>query len=413
MIYPMVAEPGRVPNVKAVGQNGFTLDMFGRLKVGEGFTLFDSQHRYKDSGDFSDQITGTASATHLTNESTVALSVGTASGDRITRESRRVFPYQPGKSLQVLQTFVLAEPKAGLRQRVGYFSRQNGIFLERDGLNIYIVKRTYTTGQVTEIRVAQADWNNERLLGDGKTDFLLDLTKAQIMFIEIEWLGAGSMRVGFVINGVPIVAHRFDHANLIPSVYMTTATLPVRYELENTTQTSSSSTMKQICATVISNGGYTRRTEDWTVARTATVNVSTNFYPIASIRLATGRTDAVIVPSSISVLPIAQGNYQYALIRNATITGGDWLAHTPSTGNVEYNINATSMTGGTIVLEGLTTASNQGSNAINLGDSLNRFDLQLGRTNSDTPVSDTMTLALRSLGGTQSGIGSISWHDLV
>lgn len=413
MIYPMVAEPGRVPNVKAVGQNGFTLDMFGRLKISEGFTLFDSQHRYKDSGHFSDQITGTASATHLTNESTVALAVGTASGDKITRETRRVFPYQPGKSLQVLQTFVLAEPKANLRQRVGYFSRQNGIFLERDGLNTYIVKRSYVTGQVTETRVAQADWNNERFLGDGKTDLLLDLTKAQIMFIEIEWLGAGSMRVGFVINGVPIVAHRFDHANVISSVYITTATLPVRYELENTGATSSASTMKQICATVISNGGYTRRTEDWTVARTATVNVSTDFYPIASIRLTTGRTDAVIVPSSISVLPIAQGNYQYALIRNATITGGDWTVHTPSTGNVEYNVNATSMTGGTVVLEGLTTSSNQGSNAINLGDSLNRFDLQLGRTNSDTPVSDTLTLALRSLGGTQSGIGSISWHDLV
>jgi hypothetical protein len=413
MIYLMVQDPSRVPNVKAVGQNGFTLDMFGRLKVGEGYTLFDSQNRYKDSGDFSNEIFGTASSTFLTNESTVSLAVGTTSGDKITRESRRIFPYQPGKSLQILQTFVFSPPKTNLRQRAGYFSRQNGIFLEQDGNNVYIVKRSYVTGEMTQIRVAQEDWNNDRLDGTGKTDIVLDLTKAQILFIEIEWLGAGSMRVGFVINGVPVVAHRFDHANIINSVYMTTAALPIRYEIENTGATASASSMKQICASIISNGGYQRRTEDWTAARTATASVGSNFFPLVSIRLAPGRTDAVIVPSAISVLPIAQGNYQYALIRNATITGGDWVLHSPSTGNVEYNINATSMTGGTIVYEGLTTSSNQGSNAINLSDNLQRFDLQLGRTNADTPVSDIITVALRSLGGNQSGIGSISWNDLV
>jgi hypothetical protein len=340
------------------------------------------------------------------------MQVGTASGDRITRETLRVFPYQPGKALQVLQSFVMAPPKTNLRQRVGYFSRQNGIYLEQDGSDIYIVLRSYISGEVVNTRVHQRDWNNDRLDGTGKTDIELDLSKAQILFSEIEWLGVGSVRVGFMINSVPIVAHRFDHANIIDSVYMTTASLPVRYEIENTGTTPSASTMKQICATVISNGGYTRRTEAWTASRTATVNVSSSFYPIASIRLAAGRTDAMIVPSAISLLPIAQGNYQFGLVRNAEITGGTWTPHTPSAGNVEYNIDATSMTGGDLVFEGLVNATNQGAAAINLGDDVFRWDLQLGRTNSNTPVSDTMTLVLRSLGGTQSGIGSISWFDL-
>jgi hypothetical protein len=408
----MLAEPNRVPNVKPVSQNGFTLDSFGRLKTSQGFTIFDSQNRYKDSGDFSSEISGTASATFLPNESTIAMQVGTASGDRITRESLRVFPYQPGKALQVMQSFVMAPPKTNLRQRVGYFSRQNGIYLEQDGSDIYIVLRSYISGEVVDTRVHQRDWNNDRLDGTGKTDVELDLSKAQILFSEIEWLGVGSVRVGFMINSVPIVAHRFDHANTIDSVYMTTASLPVRYEIENTGTTASASTMKQICATVISNGGYTRRTEAWTASRTATVNVSSSFYPIASIRLAAGRTDAVIVPSAISLLPIAQGNYQFGIIRNATITGGTWTLHTPSSSNVEYNIDATSMTGGDLVFEGLVNATTQGRAAINLGDDVFRWDLQLGRTNSNTPVSDTVTLALRSLGGTQSGIGSISWFDL-
>lgn len=387
--------------------------MFGRVKVAEPFTIFDSQHRYKASGDYSDTTTGTATVTYDANQSTELLNIGTASGDKVTRESRRIFPYQPGKSLQVMQTFVFAPAKANLRQRAGYFSRTNGYYLELDGTQLSFVRRSYVTGELLETRVLQSEWNVDKLDGTGPSDVALDISKAQIMFSEYEWLGAGSVRIGFAIDGNFIVAHQFNHSNIVDSVYITTASLPIRYEIENTGTTSSASSLKQICGTVISNGGYTRRTEGWTAARTETATVSTNFFPLVSIRMAAGRTDSVIVPSALTILPIAQGNYEWALVRNATITGGTWNAHTVSTGNVEYNNTATSMTGGTNVLEGILQASNQASASFSLGDNLLRWDLQLGRTNADTPVSDTLTLALRSLGGNQSGIGSISWSDLL
>lgn len=388
--------------------------MFGRVKVSDPFTLFDSQHRYKSSGDYSDEISGTASATHDANASLDVLSVGTASGDKITRESKRVFLYQPGKSLQVLQTFVFSPPKENLRQRAGYFSRTNGMYLEQDGTNVYFVRRGYSSGSLQETRVSQSEWNVDPLDGTGPSDVVLDLTKTQILFSEYEWLGAGSVRLGFAIDGNFIVAHQFNHANHIDSTYMTTASLPVRYELENTGATDSVSSLKQICTSVIVNGGYQRITESWTASRTTTVNVSSTFYPLVSIRMAAGRTDSIIIPSSARILPIAQGNYEWALVRNATITGGTWTAHTPSTGNVEYNNSATAMSGGIQISEGIINSSNQASSAVNLDSgALAKFDLQLGRTNSDTPVSDTLTLALRSLGGTQSGIGSLSWVDLI
>lgn len=367
------------------------------------------------SADFSDETSGTATVSHLPNESTALLTIGTSDGDKITRESKKVFAYQPGKSLQVMQTFVFAEPKEGLRQRAGYFSRQNGVFLEQEGTDVFLVLRSYVTGEVVDTKVPQSEWNIDPLLGMGPTDLVLDLTKAQIFVTEYEWLGVGSVKVGFMVDGVFVNVHQFNHSNLIPTVYMTTASLPVRYEIENIAETASSSAMRQICASVISNGGYQRLGEDWTAARTTTVNISTSFYPIAAIRMKSGRTDSVIVPAALSVLPIAQGNYQYALMRNPdTITGGSWVTHTPSTGNVEYNVSATAMTGGTIVLEGFVTSSNQASNQINLGNgSVARFDLQLGRTNADAPVSDVLVVAIKSLGGTQSAIGSISWFDLI
>jgi hypothetical protein len=408
----MVADPGKVPNVKAVSQNGFTLDMFGRLKVGEGFSLFDSQHRYKDNGLYSDETSGTASATFLPNESTVRLSVGTTSGDRITRESRRVFPYQPGKSLQIMQTFVLNPAKANLRQRVGYFSRENGIYLEQDGLDTYLVVRSFASGEVVNTRVAQEDWNVERLLGDGKTDHTLDLSKAQIMFIEVEWLGVGSARVGFMFNGVPIVVHRFDHANIVEGVYMTTACLPVRYEIENTGATASVSNMKQICTSVISNGGFFKALNARTATR-STTTVSNVFYPLIAVRLAAGRTDAIIIPGEVVIYPTTDDDFDYALIRNpGALTGGTWVTDSV-TDSVQYNISATAMTGGQVMLEGFFGATNQSADPVSQGD-IRNFGFQLGRTNAETPVSDVVVLAVKT---TPSGNGNVKsqlgWYDLI
>ena len=393
--------------------NSFRTDMFGRTKVSEPFTIFDSQHRYKPSGDYSDLTAGTATVTYNANQSMESLNIGTTSGDKVERESLRVFPYQPGKSLQVLQTFVFSPAQPNLRQRAGYYSRTNGYYLELDGSQLSFVRRSYVTGELVETRVFQSEWNVDKLDGNGPSDITLDISKAQILFSEYEWLGVGSVRLGFAIDGYFIVAHQFNHANYITSPYMTTASLPVRYEIENTGTTSAASSLGQICTTVISNGGYTRRTENWTASRGTTVNVSSSFYPIASIRLAGGRTDSVVIPAGASLLPVAQGTYEWALIKNATITGGTWVNHTPSNGNVDYNVSATAMSGGFQVAEGFINSTNQGSSVLNIGDGFQRFDLQLGRTNSSTPVSDTITLALRSLGGTQSGIGSINWVDLL
>lgn len=393
--------------------NGFRTDMFGRTKISEPFTLFDSTHRYTQNGDFSDVVSGTASSSHIDYQSTAALTVGTASGDSLYRESRRVFSYQPGKSLQVLQTFVLAPAKTNLRQRVGYFSTHNGIYLELDGSQLSIVQRTFSSGTVEEIRVPQADWNVDKLDGSGPSDIVLDISKAQIMFSEYEWLGAGSVKVGFAIDGYFITAHQFNHANYIDKVYMTTATLPVRYEIENTGATASSSTLKQICVTVISNGGYDRRTIPHIVTHPTATNVGTSPEPIVSIRMATGRTDSVIIPSGIDVLPTSDDDFIIRIYKNATIVGGTWSLE-PS-GNVERNTTATSMSGGTIVGEYYVSSSKQSTVSLDVSNIAN-FQMQLGRTNASTPggaVSDTFTLSAQVLNGNGNILGSLRYYDLL
>lgn len=387
--------------------DNFTLDMFGRHKVANPITLFDSHHRYQSSVDFSDEVIGSSSVSYLADEATDSLNIGSTSGDKITRESTKVFQYQPGKSLQIMQTFVMAPPQEGLRQRVGYFSRTNGIYLEQDGTDVSLVIRTNTTGSVVETRIPQANWDRRKMMnGDGPT---LNLSTAQIFFIEIEWLGVGSVRCGFVIGGEFYTVHQFDHANWIKKVYMRTATLPLRYEIENTADTSGTSSLKQICATVMSNGGYQWERRSYTAKRDTELDTSTTaFVPVVAIRMKAGRTDSIVIPADAFLFPYSIGEYNAVLLKNPTLTGGAWVAS--ETGNVEYNITATGVTGGSMLYNAYVSSSNQSSGPITLGGS-ERLFMQLGRTNADTPVSDTIVLAAKSYKNAGSVIGSLSWFD--
>lgn len=411
----------RVNNIGGTGYNqsgniSASSDAFGRLRTSNPVTLFDSAHRYKDNGKYSTVTAGGGATSYNTYQSSVLLSVGTSSGDKVYRESLRVFAYQPGKSLLIFNTFTFAPAQTNLRQRVGYFSIHNGVYFEQTNATKYFVIRKNITGSIddTTEKIAQTNWNVDRLDGTGISGVTLDTTKSQIFWTDIEWLGVGSVRCGFVINGQFIVCHVFHHANILSTVYMRTATLPIRYEIENLAATSTASTMLQICSSVLSEGGYEARTKQWRATRTTSISstsVAAGWAPVVSIRLASGRENSVILPGAIHIA--GDGNnslYEYAIIRNATITGGSWVAHSDSGGNIEYNVTATSMTGGIVEDSGFFASSNQ-SNNLRTQELEYNWEQQLGR--DQTPTSDTLTLAARHLVTGGSVYGSLNWHDLV
>jgi hypothetical protein len=146
---------------------------------------------------------------------------------------------------------------------------------------------------VVNTRVAQSDWNQDPLNGTGPSGITLDASKAQILYMDVEWLGLGTVRMGFIIDGVFVPAHNFNHANLITTTYITTASLPLRYEMTNTGATASASTLKQVCSTVISEGGYELRGAQLSAGNTITsprtLTTAGTFYPVVSIRLKTAR----------------------------------------------------------------------------------------------------------------------------
>ena len=406
----IVSGTGTVP----VSIGGTNVDAFGRMRVSNPLTLFDSSHRFTDNNLWVSSITGAASATFNASQGLVNLAVGTASGDQIIRETIKVFAYQPGKSLLIMSTFVMNAAKANLRQRVGYYGAENGFYLEQDGTNVYFVERSFVTGAVTQTRVAQSDWNQDTLNGTGVSGISLDLSKAQILYMDVEWLGVGTVRMGFVIDGVFVPAHSFQHANLITTTYITTASLPLRYEITNTGVAASSSTMKQICSTVISEGGYELRGLQQAIGTAITapraLTTAGTLYPVISIRLKSTRQDAIVILTALSIMGITNNsNYQWRVVASGTSTGGTWVsAGTDS--SVEYNLTGTSTSGGRILASGYFQGSNQGSTTIDILKAA-LFSFQLER-NSFTPTMYELTLVCTGSSNGDQLHASMDWEEV-
>ena len=350
----VVLDPGR-------GEKSTSTDSFGRLRTSNGVTLFDSSHRYRDNGLWSTQTATGGAATFNANEGLVDLAVNGTSGSKVYRETTKVFSYQPGKSLLVLSTFILNAAKTNLRQRIGYFNDANGVFLELSGSTLSIVRRSSVTGSLVETRINQAAWNVDTLDGTGTSGLTLDITKAQIFWSDFEWLGVGSVRVGLVIDGKFITCHSFDHANIAPTTYITTATLPVRYEIENTGATSGSSTLKQICSSVISEGGYeltgAKRVISTPITAPRTLTAAATNYSAISIRLKSTSLDAAAIISHLSIMGNTNNaNYLWELVSNGTTSGGSWVS-AGSDSNIEYNITGGTITGGTALISGYAASS--------------------------------------------------------
>ncbi len=408
----LVANDTTIP----VSIGGTNTDAFGRLRVSQPYTLFDSQQRYAADNQFDTSTVNGASTTFLANESSLRMSVAATTNSEAVRQTFRSMSYQPGKGLLVLATFAMNTPTANIRQRVGYFNTQNGVFFQANGTTLSMVLRSNslpTPGTPSDARtVNQADWNGDKLNGTGPSGLTLDPSKTQIFWCDFEWLGVGSVRTGFIINGQYIVCHTFNNANDIGSVYMTTAILPVRYEITNLSNVTTAS-MKQICSTVISEGGYEQYSPSHLARRTAILsNIQLTFLPIVSIRLASTALGAVVIPGRMQVIPIAGQNYEVGLFFNATLTGASWSA-VSTDANVEMDTSATAMTGGTLVQSDYVTASGSGGIQPLVDPAGYNWALQLGT--SLAGVSDVLTLGIRTVdSATPAGscYGTIAFWDL-
>jgi hypothetical protein len=406
------------------GNLNMASDAFGRTRMSAPLTLFDSSHRYADNNLWSTltggSVPASASATFNPNQGLMEMRVNGLSGSRVYRETTKVFSYQPGKSLQILNTFTFNPAKTNLRQRVGYFGVDNGIYLELDDSTLYMVERSITSGSLSSTRIPQSQWNIDKLDGAGPSGLTLDTTKAQIFFMDIEWLGVGTVRTGFVINGQFVPCHYFHHANIIDATYITTGSLPLRYEIENKAATGSSSMLKQICSTVISEGGYELRGLQQAVSNAITapynlITTTNTDYPVITIRLKSTKLDAIVILTALSILPASVGYFKWKIIAGGTTSGGagTWTDAGLNSA-VEYKQDRTSISGGRVLASGFISQTNQANPSIDiLRDALFKFQLE---RNSFTGTASELTLVISAdtaTGGSPAEVfASLDWEEV-
>lgn len=406
------AVEGAVDDLLRRTQSGF--DAFGRVRVSNPTTLFDSKQLFDSAPLYWDDsgVSGSGTTTsHSVNRASTTIGVGATTAGKRVRQTFQRFNYQPGKSLLALLTGVLQATGggAGISTALGYFDDNNGVFLSNEDGTTYLNIRSKVTGSVVDNKVAQSSWNVDTLDGTGDSGVILDVTKSCIFFTDIEWLGVGTVRCGFVVDGEFIVAHKFHHANIINSVYMSTPNLPVRYEIEND-GTGVASTLEHICSTVISEGGH-QETGQLHLASTASragnahvaASTTDTLYAVVGLRVGSGGIGRRIDLSSVSMLSETNDDFEWSILYNPTVAGTfTYGAHTNSVVEVAYGATANTVTGGTPVSGGFGEAA--ASLTMNISNAL-----RLGHYIDNTPT--TMVLCVRPLSTSANIHGALGWRE--
>lgn len=389
-----------------------SIDAFGRLRVSEAFTLFDSKKLYdKQLLYYSEATSGAGSAlAHNANESSVTMTVGAGANAYAIRQTKQYFNYQPGKSQLGVFTFNFNSGVSHIYKRVGYFDDNNGVFLQLYGTTLSVVIRTNTSGSPSDTATYnQADWNIDKLNGAGAalgnpSGISLDMSKAQIFFMDLEWLGVGRVRFGFVIGGVHYYCHQALHTNSNTIVYMKSANLPVRYEIRNDASGSAGSTMAEICSAIMCEGGFNPKGLVFGVDNAATgVSITTSLLNLISVRLQAGRESTTIIPLTINAMVTTAINYRWALVLNPTL-GGVPAFNPISNSSMSWDVAATSVANGTVLASGYVSSV--------VRDFTYNLDFNIPFGVSLTGTADILTLAIQTASGTGTFFGSITWREI-
>ncbi len=411
------------------------LDAFGRLRVSMAYTLFDSQQEYgldtyrvwsaTANGSIATSSTNgsVSSGGNLvgpTNSSTrcTPITVSTTANHYAVMQSKQYTRYIPGKSHLVLMTGVF-----------GFDATASARF----------VLRTSTSGSVSDSnQVEQADWNIDPMDGTGPSGVTIDLTKTQILFIQAQWLGVGRVIMGFDINGILYPCHQFLNANsslVVP--YTQTFNLPVRYEMRNTTTTTSArigyfdsanggflevyktgvsppgGTIQAICCTVQSENGNEARGFPFAASNgTTTIGVTTR-RPILSIRPKTtynSLTNRTHIEMADFELIASTNSAYYEIVIGGTLTGAAF-ASVDTASVAEFDTSATAITGGLSVIKGFVTAGTGASRGATTGTVDIRNPITLDQIDSLTATQQIVSIVATAITGTSNLAAIINWHE--
>lgn len=406
----------------------FGSDAFGRLRVSDTYTLGDYRHVYAIDPEFYNVTSGVGATTvFISNKACVDLVSGISTNGYCIHQTRKYHHYLPGKSQQIFSSFTFGSAKTNVTKRSGYFDDKDGIYFEQQGDGtLSFVIRSYATGVVSERRVTQSQWNKDKLDGSGPSGYNLDLSKIQLFICDFEWLGAGGVRCGFAINNENILAHQFENSNTIDSVYMTNPSLPIRCEVRNTGTVGAAGSFSQVCATVMSEGGYIESGREWShTISPRTVSVGSTL-PVLMIKLKNtylgkqNRANVNLVNLSVFT---SGGNVKYEVVKypsNSLLTSsGTWVSKNDNSA-IEYNQTSTVVTNTYYeeFLGGYASGNSQNVNVVAGSSSNSQIGPQTKKNfitqNYDSTDSEVFSVIVTNIDGSYSAnVGvSLQWREV-
>lgn len=412
-------------NTKIQGDGSFTqlmgldadwLDAFSRLRVSTPTPLLEVMFTHDLVPLMVEANTATnATIAHSGNLASAILTVATDDGSKAILQTRAHAPYAPGKSQLATATFQFGAAVANVRRRVGYWDGSDGVFLEQTSTGVTLNIDTSVTGGADQV-AAQLAWNLDTLDGTGPSGATLDLSKAQILMIDLQFLGVGRVRCGFDIGGVVVWVHEFNNANsLTVQPYMRRASLPLRWEAESTAA-SAGATMQAICGQVMSEGGVAEGVgHTFGVVNAANVATSTTSATVIAIRPKTEWPassglipHATIIPGEIGVSS-ASADVLVEVFYNPTFSGGVW-ASADDNSAVEFSVNSTVSADGTRVAGFFVPSGGTGKRAGTGGQTISsQYPLVV---DLDGTTQRGLLVKATTLTGTGNARAAVSWREI-
>ena len=413
-----------------------TLDAFARLRVSFPTTILDIRFPGQTDGSANFvknnlQITDASSGSYSGTYGNSKLTVNASGVGYYISQSRNYCVYQPGKSLLFMASGIIDPSNNNYTTRIGYFDNvvpltnplivRNGLYFEYSGGVCSVNIKNNTTTQIY-----QTDWNIDKLNGTGISGLTLDFRKTQLFVMDMEWLGVGRVRFGFYAYGKIQYCHQVTNINILTEPYTNSINLPICYSIHNSTVGGgASNNFKQICSTVISEGGYAPLGRPFSISTGSptSVQIAANVEePILFLRGNVANANYYhqnIIPTGLSMICSATNDLilyklEYFLAGTYTGTQPAWTnvstnysvaQYAPNLATGYNNTNAITLDQGYFYGRGTNTFSS-------LGDVFTSQVLQI--TSNITNESDILVLTATfvSTSGSTNVFGTLSWQEL-
>jgi len=210
-------------------------DSWGHMQMSQMQAVGEYYHYAYDLADryWTSQV-GAGSVTFNPQGSSMWYTTTSANGDIARRTTTQYHPYKPGVS-QLFYTSVSFgdSGRANVIREWGYFDDLNGFGFRLNGTTLQVFLRSDISGVVTDTVVNQSDWNVNTLLSNTTSEFLIDPTKVNLYWMDVQGT-IGRIRLGVeTADGRRVAVHEFRPINSFTTSSCRILSLPVTWAQRN------------------------------------------------------------------------------------------------------------------------------------------------------------------------------------